>query len=79
VPRMMIRVDALLSQDVLTAFPGLEALPQRPQTVLSGRVADQEELQGVISFLVSLGVDVVDVVTLPESSALPSKCSHPYG
>ena len=76
-PRMMIRVDAELSADALTAFPHLMAVPQRPQTVLSGDVADQEELQGVISLLVSLGIDVVDVVTLPQPAALPSKASHP--
>lgn len=64
-PRMMIRVDAELSQEVLTAFPHLIAVQQRPQTMLSGEVTDQEELQGVISLLVALGIDVVDVVTLP--------------
>ncbi|WP_416952216.1 hypothetical protein ACNKF0_11430 [Nocardioides sp. T5] len=71
--RMMIRVDAELSPDALTAFPHLVAVPQRPQTVLSGEVADQEELQGVISLLVSLGVEVVDVLTVPESAGLRSQ------
>ena len=71
-PRMLIRVDAELSPDALTAFPHLVAVPQRPQTVLSGDVADQEELQGVISLLVSLGVEVVDVLTVPEPARLPS-------
>jgi hypothetical protein len=69
---MMIRVDAELSPDALTAFPHLVAVPQRPQTVLSGEVADQEELQGVISLLVSLGVEVVDVLTVPAPTGLPS-------
>ena len=71
-PRMMIRVDAELSPDALSAFPHLVAVPQRPQTVLSGDVADQEELQGVISLLVSLGVEVVDVLTVPATTGLPS-------
>lgn len=71
-PRMMIRVDAELSPDALSAFPHLVAVPQRPQTVLSGDVADQEELQGVISLLVSLGVEVVDVLTVPDPARLPS-------
>jgi hypothetical protein len=69
---MMIRVDAELSPDALSAFPHLVAVPQRPQTVLSGDVADQEELQGVISLLVSLGVEVVDVLTVPAPTGLPS-------
>jgi hypothetical protein len=72
VPKMMIRVDAELSPDALSAFPHLVAVPQRPQTVLSGDVADQEELQGVISLLVSLGVEVVDVLTVPEPAGLRS-------
>jgi hypothetical protein len=72
VPRMMIRVDAELSPDALSAFPHLVAVPQRPQTVLSGDVADQEELQGVISLLVSLGVEVVEVLTVPAPTGLPS-------
>ena len=71
-PRMMIRVDAELSPDALSAFPHLVAVPQRPQTVRSGEVADQEELQGVISLLVSLGVEVVDVLTVPVPTGLPS-------
>lgn len=71
-PRMMIRVDAELSPEALTAFPHLVAVPQRPQTLLSGDIADQEELQGVISLLVSLGVGVVDVLTVPELAGLPS-------
>lgn len=62
---MMIRVDAELSDDILTAFPHLTAQRQRPQTMLSGDVADQEELQGVINLLITLGIDVVDVLTLP--------------
>jgi len=75
---MMIRVAAALSADTLTAFPHLEAVPQRPQTVLSGDLADQEELQGVISLLVSLGIDVVDVMTLPDAAA-PSGAVLPHG
>lgn len=71
-PRMIIRVDAELSPDALSAFPHLVAVPQRPQTVLSGDVADQEELQGVISLLVSLGVEVVEVLTVPAPTGLPS-------
>jgi hypothetical protein len=71
VPRMMIRVADALSADALTAFPHLEAVTQRPQTVLSGDVADQEELQGVINLLVSRGIDVVDVMTMPDTGTPP--------
>jgi hypothetical protein len=36
------------------------------QTTLFGDVEDQEELQGVLNFLSSMGVTVVDVVTISE-------------
>lgn len=52
-------------------------VPQRPQTVLLGEVVDQEELQGVISLLASLRIDIVDVVTLPESAARRQPSSYP--
>ncbi|WP_457206403.1 hypothetical protein [Nocardioides sp. P5_C9_2] len=65
-PRMMIRVDAELSEGVLSAFPHLTARRQRPQTTLSGDMLDQEELQGVLNLLSSLGIDVVEVLTIPD-------------
>jgi hypothetical protein len=36
------------------------------QTTLTGTVVDQEELQGVINFLASMGITIVDVLTIPE-------------
>jgi hypothetical protein len=64
--KMLIRVDAELTDELMTAFPHLRAQPQRAQTMLTGDVEDQEELQGVLNFLSGLGIHVVEVVTIPE-------------
>lgn len=63
--KVRIRVDDELSDELLNAFPHL--LPtSRTQTTLTGDVVDQEELQGVINFLASMGITILDVLTIPE-------------
>lgn len=64
--RMMIRVDAELTDELAGAFPQLTPTMQRATTTLTGDLADQEELQGVLNLLNSLGIKVVEVVTIPE-------------
>ncbi len=64
--RTLIRVEAELSDELLTAFPQLRAHVHPVQTTLSGDVADQEELQGVLNLLISLGLPVVEVITIPD-------------
>ena len=46
--RMLIRVDAELSDELSGAFPHLVARTQ-PATTLTGEMADQQELQGVLT------------------------------
>ncbi|WP_243058355.1 hypothetical protein [Nocardioides sp. SR21] len=62
---MLIRVDAELTDELSGAFPHLVARTQRA-TTLTGEMADQEELQGVLSLLSSLGISVVEVVAFPD-------------
>lgn len=64
--RMLIRVDAELSDELSGAFPHLTARTQRATTTLTGDMTDQEELQGVLNLLNSLGIAVVEVVTIPD-------------
>lgn len=64
--RMMIRVDAELSDELSSAFPHLTARVQPATTTLTGEVTDQEELQGVLNLLNSLGIAVVELVTIPD-------------
>jgi len=66
VARVLIRVDAELSDELVDAFPQLTSRHHRASTTLTGEVADQQELQGVLNLLSSLGIDVVEVVTIPE-------------
>ena len=62
--RIMIRVDAELSDELAGAFPHLTPRHQRAQTTLTGDVTDQQELHGVLNLLGSLGIDVVEVLTI---------------
>lgn len=64
--RMLIRVDAELSEELLSAFPNLTSRRHRASTTLTGEVADREQLQGVLNLLSSLGFDVVEVLTIPD-------------
>ena len=64
--KILIRVDSELSDEFTAAFPALTSRSQRVHTTLTGELTDQEELQGVLNHLRSLGVDIVEVVTFPE-------------
>lgn len=64
--KMLIRVDAQLSDELASAFPHLVTHHQRASTTLTGEIADQQELQGVLNLLSTLGIDVIEVVTIPD-------------
>jgi len=65
-PKMLIRVDAELSDELAGAFPHLTTRRHPASTTLTGQIVDQQELQGVLNLLGSLGFEVVEVVTIPE-------------
>ena len=64
--KILIRVDGALTADLTNAFPHLSSRHHRPSTTLVGDLADQEELQGVLNMLSGLGVDLLEVLTIPE-------------
>ena len=64
--KMLIRVDSELTDELVSAYPYLTARHQRASTTLTGEVADQQELQGLLSLLDSLGISVLEVVTIPD-------------
>jgi hypothetical protein len=64
--RVLIRVDADISDELAGAFPQLSKQAQRLTTTLTGDLVDQQELHGVLNLLSSLGVDVIEVVTIPD-------------
>ncbi|MEU7908443.1 hypothetical protein [Actinoplanes sp. NPDC049118] len=59
----LIRVAGHLSDELLAAFPLLSA---QPQTVLRGELPDQSALSDVLGRLDELGVQIAEVVYLPE-------------
>lgn len=64
--KMLIRVDAELSDELVQAFPGLVPRRHPASTTLTGQITDQQQLQGMLNLLGSLGFDVVEVLTIPE-------------
>ena len=70
--KMMIRVDVDLTDELLTAFPHMSARHQPASTTLTGEVTDQQELQGLMALMDSLGITVAEVVTIPDEIGQPS-------
>jgi len=66
VAKMLIRVDAELTDELAGAFPHLTARLHRASTTLTGDIADQHELEQLLHALDALGVDVVGLRTIPE-------------
>jgi hypothetical protein len=66
VTRTLIRVEGEVSEEVSSAFPHLVSRYQRASTALVGDIVDQQELQGVLNLLNALGIDVIEVVTIPD-------------
>lgn len=64
--KVMIRVDAEVSDELTSAFPKLTPRSHRASTTLTGEITDQQELQGVLNLLDSLGLEVVEVLRIPE-------------
>jgi len=60
-PRYAIRVRGVLSERLLGAFPGLEARVEGGDTQLTGSLADQAALHGVLGRIEALGLDLIEV------------------
>ena len=56
-----IRVSGRLSDTVTEAFEDFTASVKPAETVMRGEVRDQSELQGVLSRLQSLGLELIEV------------------
>jgi hypothetical protein len=66
------RIRGPLSPEVLDALQPLRPVQSATETVLSGEVVDQAALHGVIARLEQLGVELVELVQLPEAHDGPS-------
>jgi len=59
--RYEFRVRGRLAERLLSSFEGFDAEIQPAQTILSGDVADQAALHGVLDQIESLGLELVEV------------------
>ncbi len=64
--RFEIRVRGRLSERVRAAFPGMEVVELPAETVLSGRSRSQDEVQGVLGRVQSLGLQLVALRQAPQ-------------
>jgi hypothetical protein len=66
-----VHVRGELSPDALTDLEYLSARVEPARTVLSGVVPDQAALLGLLGWLQSLGLEVVEVRRTPDEGSLP--------
>ena len=63
--RYQIRVRGRLGQTIRSAFPALRARPEDGDTVLTGVLADQAALYGVLAEAEALGLELIEGRRLP--------------
>jgi len=63
--RYQISVRGRLGQMMCAAFPGLQARTDGDQTVLTGMLADQPALYGVLAEIEAFGLELLEVRRLP--------------
>jgi hypothetical protein len=61
----LIRVRGRLGQTIRSAFPALQARAEGDDTVLTGVLADQAALYGVLAEAEALGLELIEVRRLP--------------
>lgn len=62
----VIRVAGRVSSRLLEAFPSMRARVEPVQTTLIGHLPDQGALTGVLNHLDELGIEIVEVVRMPD-------------
>ena len=63
--RYRIRVRGRLGETMRSAFPALQARASGGDTVLTGPLADQAALHGVLTEIEALGLELLEVRRLP--------------
>jgi hypothetical protein len=72
--RYQIRVRGRLGRTMRAAFPALDAQAQGDDTVLTGTLADQAALYGVLARIEALGLELLEV---RRESPGGVTCPHP--
>ena len=57
----LIRIRGIMSDRLLTAFPGLRSRAEHGDTILAGPLADQAALHGVLAQIEALGLELLEV------------------
>ena len=60
-PHYVIRIRGVMSDRLLTAFPGLRSHTDRNDTVLAGALPDQAALHGLLAQIEALGLELIEV------------------
>jgi hypothetical protein len=63
-----IHIKGRISDQLMSAFEGMDATVGPVETVLSGRELDQAALRGVLDRIEGLGLELMEVRRLPGSS-----------
>jgi len=63
--RYEICVGGRLGDTIRSAFPALRARQRGKDTILSGAIADQAALYGVLAQIEALGLELIEVRRLP--------------
>jgi hypothetical protein len=56
-----IRIQGVLSDRLLIAFPDLDARAENGETVLTGALPDQAALYGILDEIEALGLELLEV------------------
>ena len=62
---LLIQVDAEITDELTGAFPQMVARHQAASTTLIGKVADQQEMLGVLNLLISMDIDILVMISIP--------------
>jgi hypothetical protein len=65
--RYEIRVSGRLGDTICSAFPDFRIQARAEDTVLSGVLADQAALYGVLAHIEALGLELIEVRRLPRA------------
>ena len=71
--RYQIHIRGRLGRAVRAAFPALDAQAHGADTVLTGTLADQAALYGVLARIEALGLELLEVRRLPDGD----RCESP--
>jgi hypothetical protein len=72
--RYQISVRGRLGRTMRAAFPALDAGVHGADTVLTGPLADQAALYGVLTQIEALGLELLEVRRLPDGDRRESPC-----